>query len=157
MQAPHGDFEPNRRWVHGQCHVGSICRQMVTYNKLLSWLAYHRNRTESTTDNSHLCYKKLNRSNSTLLHLHVSSLTAPATEFTAVYHSCPKSLEPMGILFIIYIICSICSPRHYAFSQPLYRDCADSAQHNAIDSSTTVCNSLPNVTTISDFNSTHHP
>jgi hypothetical protein len=25
---------------------------------------------------------------------------------------CPKSLEPMGILFIIYIIRSICSPRH---------------------------------------------
>jgi hypothetical protein len=27
---------------------------------------------------------------------------------------CPKSLEPVGILFIIiiYMICSICSPRH---------------------------------------------
>jgi hypothetical protein len=30
---------------------------------------------------------------------------------------CPKSLEPIGILFIIYIIFSICSPRRYAFSQ----------------------------------------
>jgi hypothetical protein len=29
-------------------------------------------------------------------------------------YSCPKSLEPMGILFIIYIICSICSPQHSA-------------------------------------------
>jgi hypothetical protein len=27
---------------------------------------------------------------------------------------CPKILEPMGMLFIIYIICSICSPRHSA-------------------------------------------
>jgi phage shock protein PspC (stress-responsive transcriptional regulator) len=25
---------------------------------------------------------------------------------------CPKSLQPMGLLFIIYIICSTCSPRH---------------------------------------------
>jgi hypothetical protein len=27
-------------------------------------------------------------------------------------YRCPKSLEPMGILFVIYIICSVCSPRH---------------------------------------------
>jgi hypothetical protein len=25
---------------------------------------------------------------------------------------CPKILEPMGIVFVIYIICSRCSPRH---------------------------------------------
>jgi hypothetical protein len=61
----------------------------------------------------------------------------------------------MGILFIIYMICSICSPRHYAFSQPLYRVCADFAQHIGIDSSVTVCNSLPKVTKISDFNTIH--
>jgi hypothetical protein len=66
-------------------------------------------------------------------------------------------LEPMGILFIIYIICSICSPRHYAFSQQLYDVCANFAQHIGMDGSKTVCNSLPKVTKISDFNSIHHP
>jgi hypothetical protein len=59
------------------------------------------------------------------------------------------------LLFITYIICSICSPRHYAFSQPLYHVCADFVQHIGIDSSTTICNSLPKVTKISDFNSNH--
>jgi hypothetical protein len=34
--------------------------------------------------------------------------------------------------FIFYIICSICSPRHYEFSQPLYHVCADIAQHTGI-------------------------
>jgi hypothetical protein len=65
----------------------------------------------------------------------------------------------MEILFIIYfyITCYICSPRHYAFSQPLDHVCADFAQHIWIDSSTTVPNSLPKVTKISDFNSIHHP
>jgi hypothetical protein len=63
----------------------------------------------------------------------------------------------MGILFIIYIICSICSPRHYAFSKPLYHVCADFAQHIGIDSSKTAFHSLPKVTKISDFNSIHHP
>jgi hypothetical protein len=38
-----------------------------------------------------------------------------------------------------------------AFSQPLCNVCADFAQHIAIDSSTTVCNSLPKVPKISDF------
>jgi hypothetical protein len=61
----------------------------------------------------------------------------------------------MGILFIIYIICSICSPRQYVFSQPLCHVCADFAQHIGIDSSTIVCDSLPKVTKISDFNSIH--
>jgi hypothetical protein len=50
------------------------------------------------------------------------------------------------LLFIIYI-----TPTLYAFSQPLYHACADFAQHIGIDSSTTVCNSLPKVTEISDF------
>jgi hypothetical protein len=59
------------------------------------------------------------------------------------------------LLFIIYIIFSICSPRHYAFSKPLYHVCADFAQHIRIDSSTTVCYSLPKVTKISHFNSIH--
>jgi hypothetical protein len=43
----------------------------------------------------------------------------------------------------------------YAFSQPLYHVCGDFAQHIGIDSGTTVCNSLPKVTKISDFNSIH--
>jgi hypothetical protein len=35
-------------------------------------------------------------------------------EMLSEYTGCPKSLETIGILFIIYyyIICSICSPRH---------------------------------------------
>jgi hypothetical protein len=49
------------------------------------------------------------------------------------------------------------TPTLYAFSQPLCRVRADSAQHIGIDSSTTVCNSLPKVTMISDFNNIHHP
>jgi hypothetical protein len=61
----------------------------------------------------------------------------------------------MVILFIIYIICMLYmfTPTFYAFSQPLYHICADFAQHIGIDSSKTVCNSLPKVTKISDFNS----
>jgi hypothetical protein len=45
------------------------------------------------------------------------------------------------------------TPTLYAFSQTLCHVCADFAQHIGIDSSTTVCNSLPKVTKISDFNS----
>jgi hypothetical protein len=45
----------------------------------------------------------------------------------------------------------------YAFSQSLYHVCADFAQHIGIDSSTTVCNYLPKLTKLSDFNSIHHP
>jgi hypothetical protein len=45
------------------------------------------------------------------------------------------------------------TPTLYAFSQPLYRVFADFAQHIGIDSSTTVCNSLPKVTKILNFNS----
>jgi hypothetical protein len=66
----------------------------------------------------------------------------------------------MGILFIIYYLhytLYMFTPTLYAFSLPLYHVCADSAQHIGIDSSTRVCNSLPKVTKISDFNSIHHP
>jgi hypothetical protein len=68
---------------------------------------------------------------------------------------CPKILEPMGNLFIYYLhyMLYMFTPTLYAFSQPLYHVCADFAQHIEIDSSTTVCNSLPKVTKISDFNS----
>jgi hypothetical protein len=70
----------------------------------------------------------------------------------------PKSLEPMGILFNIYYLhymLYMFTQTLYAFSQPLYHVWADSAQHTGIDSSTTVCNSLPKVTKFSDFKSIH--
>jgi hypothetical protein len=47
------------------------------------------------------------------------------------------------------------NPTLHAFSQPLYHVCADFAQHIGIDSSTTVCNSMPEMLKISDFNSIH--
>jgi hypothetical protein len=47
------------------------------------------------------------------------------------------------------------TPTLYAISQQLYHVCADFAQHIGTDSSTIVCNSLPKVTKISDFNSIH--
>jgi hypothetical protein len=49
------------------------------------------------------------------------------------------------------------TPTLYAFSQLLWHVCADFAQHIAIDSSTTVCNSLPKMTKISDYNRIRHP
>jgi hypothetical protein len=64
----------------------------------------------------------------------------------------------MGILFIIYYshyMPYMFTPTLYAFYQPLYHVCADFAEHIGIDSSTTVCNSLPKVTKISHFNSMH--
>jgi hypothetical protein len=64
----------------------------------------------------------------------------------------------MGILFNIYhlhYMHYMFSPTLYLFSQPPYHVCADFAQHTGIDSSTTVCNSLPKVMKISDFNSIH--
>jgi hypothetical protein len=71
------------------------------------------------------------------------------------YTECPKGLEPMGILFIIYCLHYMFTPTVYAFSQPFYHVCSDFAQHIGIESSTTVCNSLPMVMKISDFNSLH--
>jgi hypothetical protein len=59
-------------------------------------------------------------------------------------YSCPKSLQAMGILFIIYylhyMLC-IFTPTLYAFSRPPYHVCAYFAQCIGIDSSTRVCNS----------------
>jgi hypothetical protein len=64
----------------------------------------------------------------------------------------------MGIIFFyLHYMLYMFTPTLYAFSQPLYHVCADLAQHIEIDISTTVCNSLPKVTKISDFNSIHHP
>jgi hypothetical protein len=61
--------------------------------------------------------------------------------------------------FIYYLryILYMFTPTLYAFSQPLYNVCADFAEHIGIDSSTTVCNSLPKVTKISHFNTIQHP
>jgi hypothetical protein len=47
------------------------------------------------------------------------------------------------------------TPTLYALCHPLYHVNADFAQHIGIDSSTTVCNSLPKVMKILDFNSIH--
>jgi hypothetical protein len=52
-----------------------------------------------------------------------------------------RSLEPMGILFIIFYLhymLYMFTPTLYAFSQPLYHVCADFAQHIGIDNSTTL-------------------
>jgi hypothetical protein len=57
------------------------------------------------------------------------------------------------LLYMLYMF----TPTLYAFSQPLYHVCGDFAQHTGIDSSTTVCNFLPKVPKILDFNSIHHP
>jgi hypothetical protein len=64
--------------------------------------------------------------------------------WTRYYTECPKSLEPIGILFIIYYLhymLYMFTPILYAFSQPLFHVCEDFSQHIEIDSSTTVCNS----------------
>jgi hypothetical protein len=57
-------------------------------------------------------------------------------------------------IYLYYMLCMF-TLTLYTFSQPRYNVCADFAQHIGIDSSTTVCNSLPKVTKISDFNSIH--
>jgi hypothetical protein len=91
---------------------------------------------------------------------HLSSSYVCMYKVTCSYTECPKSMEPMGILFIFYYLhymLYMFTPTLCAFSQPLYRVCADFAQHIGIDSSTTVCNSRHKVTKISDFNSTYHP
>jgi hypothetical protein len=58
------------------------------------------------------------------------------------------------IYYLHYMLCMF-TPTLYAFSQPLYHVRADFAQRTRINSSTTVCNSLPKVTKITDFNSIH--
>jgi hypothetical protein len=56
----------------------------------------------------------------------------------------------MRILCIYYLhyVLYMFTPTLYAFSQPLYHVSVDFDQHIGIDSSTTVCNSLPKVTKI---------
>jgi hypothetical protein len=57
------------------------------------------------------------------------------------------------LLFTSYALYVL--PDTLRISQPLYNFYADFAQNIGIDSSTAVCNSLPNVTKILDFNSIH--
>jgi hypothetical protein len=64
-----------------------------------------------------------------------------------------KSITNGNFIYYLHYMLSMFTPTLYAFSQPLYQVWADSAQHIGIDSSTTVCNSLPKVTKISDINS----
>jgi hypothetical protein len=68
-----------------------------------------------------------------------------------------KSGTNVNCIYYLHYMLYMFTLTLYAFSQPLYRVCADFSQHIGIDSSTTVCNSLPKVTKTSDFNSIHHP
>jgi hypothetical protein len=68
-----------------------------------------------------------------------------------------KSGTNGNYIYYLHYMLYMFTPTLYALSQPLYHVCADLAQHIEIDSSTTVYNSLPKVTKISDFNSMHHP
>jgi hypothetical protein len=76
-------------------------------------------------------------------------------------HCIIQSVKKSGIngnfIYYLHYTLYIFTPTLYAFSQLLYHACADFAQHIGIDSSTTVCNSLPKVTKISDFNIIHQP
>jgi hypothetical protein len=47
------------------------------------------------------------------------------------------------------------TPKLCAVFQPLYHVCADFGQNTGMDNGTVVCNSLPEVTMVSHFNSTH--
>jgi hypothetical protein len=66
-----------------------------------------------------------------------------------------KSGTSGNFIYYLHYMPLMFSPTLYAFSQPLYHVCADFAQRIGIDSSTTVCNYLPKVTKMSDFNSIH--
>jgi hypothetical protein len=79
--------------------------------------------------------------------------------YSLVYYVTYRMSEKSGtggnfIYYLHYLLCMF-TPTLYAFSQPLYNVCGDFAQHIGIDSSTTVSNSLPKVTKISDFDSIH--
>jgi hypothetical protein len=66
-----------------------------------------------------------------------------------------KSGTNGNFIYYLHYMLYMFTPTLYAFPQPLYYVRADFAQHIRIDSSTTVCNSLPKVTKIKDFNSIH--
>jgi hypothetical protein len=72
-----------------------------------------------------------------------------------IYRLPEKSGTNGNFIFYLHYMLYMFTPTLYAFYQPLYHVCADFSQHTGIDSSTTVCNSLPKVTKISDFNSIH--
>jgi hypothetical protein len=66
-----------------------------------------------------------------------------------------KSETDRNLIYYFHYVLYMFTLTLYTFSQPLYHVCADFSQHIGIDSSTTVCNYLPKVTNISDFNSVH--
>jgi hypothetical protein len=80
---------------------------------------------------------------------------------TLFVYSCVQSVRKSGtngnFIYYLHYVLYMFTPTLYAFSQSLYHVCEDFAQHIGIDSSTTVCNSLPKVTKLADFNSIHHP
>jgi hypothetical protein len=51
-----------------------------------------------------------------------------------------------NFIYYLHYMLYMFTPTLYAFYQPLCNVCADFAQHIGIDSSATVCNSLPKVT-----------
>jgi hypothetical protein len=66
-------------------------------------------------------------------------------------------MEMLFIIYYLHYMLYMFTPTLYAFSQPLYQVCEDFAQDIGINSSITVCNFLPKVRKISDFNRIHHP
>jgi hypothetical protein len=72
-----------------------------------------------------------------------------------IIHVSKKSGTSGNFIYYLHYMLYMFTPTLYTSSQPLYHVCADFAQPIGIDSSTTVCNSLPKVTKISDFNSIH--
>jgi hypothetical protein len=79
-----------------------------------------------------------------------------AATMTTMYRVSEKFGTNGNFIYYVHYMLYMFTPTLYAFSQPLYRVCADFAQHIEIDNSTTVCNSLPEVTNISNFNFIHH-
>jgi hypothetical protein len=74
-----------------------------------------------------------------------------------VYRVSETSGTNGNFIYNLHCMLHMFTPTLYAFSQPLYHVCACFAQHIGIDSSTTVCSSLPTVTKIADINSILHP
>jgi hypothetical protein len=71
------------------------------------------------------------------------------------YRVSEKSGTNGNYIYYLHYMLHMFTPTLHARSQPLYHVCEDLARHIGIDSSTTVCNSLPKVTKISDFNRMH--
>jgi hypothetical protein len=66
--------------------------------------------------------------------------------FEIMYRMSEKSGTNRYFIYYLHYMLCMFTPTLYGFSQPLYHVCADFSQHIRIDSSTTVCNSLPKMT-----------